>query len=253
VAEYEGVDALLAAITDEPLPEGAHDDAEFMAEHRSALADVALLREQLALIGDALADGAEAAGQAPARKAGKARKRGARKPRNRRPAAAPEKRRFDALAIALGTFAVAVVASMVVGMGWLIAHNGGAGSDDSGSAAQADSKAVSALGSPAYIACSRLIAEGTVAEVQRLPGEERDRITLDVDRSYKPAKAQEQVTFVMDEAAEPRLHQGQHVLVAFRQHVAMPDRWVTGEKEIAREREGILRALPRARGLPCEQ
>lgn len=61
MAEYEGVDALLAAITDEALPEGAGDDPEFMAEHRSAVADVALLREQLAVIGDALADRAEEA------------------------------------------------------------------------------------------------------------------------------------------------------------------------------------------------
>jgi hypothetical protein len=37
VAEYEGVDALLAAITDEAPPEGAGDDPEFMAEHRSAV------------------------------------------------------------------------------------------------------------------------------------------------------------------------------------------------------------------------
>ena len=55
MAEYEGMDALMAAITDEPLPEGARDDAEFLAEHRSALADIALLREQLRLMGDTLA------------------------------------------------------------------------------------------------------------------------------------------------------------------------------------------------------
>ncbi|MEU3788920.1 hypothetical protein AB0F07_03850 [Streptomyces fructofermentans] len=55
MAEYEGIDALLAALTDEPLPEGAGDDAEFAAEHRAAVADVALLREQLKLMGDTLA------------------------------------------------------------------------------------------------------------------------------------------------------------------------------------------------------
>lgn len=90
MAEYEGVDALLAAITDEPLPEGAHEDAEFMAEHRSAAADLALLRKQLALIGDTLAEGAETTEAAPSRKGRRTRKsRGTRKPRNRRPAAAP--------------------------------------------------------------------------------------------------------------------------------------------------------------------
>ncbi|MCZ0999044.1 hypothetical protein O1M63_14470 [Streptomyces mirabilis] len=67
MAEYEGVDALLAAITDEALPEGAGDDPEFLAEHRSAVADVALLREQLAVIGDALADRAQEAKPVPVR------------------------------------------------------------------------------------------------------------------------------------------------------------------------------------------
>ena len=56
--EYEGdarTAALLAAITDEPLPQEALDDPEFMAEHRSAVADVAALREQLLIMGDSLA------------------------------------------------------------------------------------------------------------------------------------------------------------------------------------------------------
>lgn len=53
-AEYDGVDALMAAITDEPLPRGADTDAGFMAEHRAAKAEVALLREQLGIIGEAL-------------------------------------------------------------------------------------------------------------------------------------------------------------------------------------------------------
>lgn len=56
MAEYEGMDALMAAITDEPVPEEAHDDAEFMAEHRAAVADVALLRAQLTALGDAWAE-----------------------------------------------------------------------------------------------------------------------------------------------------------------------------------------------------
>lgn len=64
-----GVDALLAAITGEPLTDEARADAAFMAEHRSAAADVALLREQLGIIGHALAEPmppAPAPGHAPA-------------------------------------------------------------------------------------------------------------------------------------------------------------------------------------------
>lgn len=47
-----GDDALMAAITGEPLPPDAGADAR--GEYRSATADVALLREQLNLIGGAL-------------------------------------------------------------------------------------------------------------------------------------------------------------------------------------------------------
>lgn len=115
MAEYEGVDALLAAITDEALPEGAGDDPEFMAEHRSAVADVALLREQLADIGDALADRAEEARPAPVR---------APRKRTRRPEGAPRSRGRRPLALVVGTLVVATVAAMVVGMGWILAHNG---------------------------------------------------------------------------------------------------------------------------------
>lgn len=58
-AEHEdsaAADALWAAITGEPLPEGARDDPEAVAEHRSAVADLVVLREQLAAIGGALAE-----------------------------------------------------------------------------------------------------------------------------------------------------------------------------------------------------
>lgn len=54
--EHDGIDALMAAITDEPLSEEARGDAVFMAEHRSASADLTLLREQLGVIGHALAE-----------------------------------------------------------------------------------------------------------------------------------------------------------------------------------------------------
>ncbi|MEU9591230.1 hypothetical protein AB0D84_16105, partial [Streptomyces sp. NPDC048193] len=47
-----GPDALMAAITGEPLPPGS--DADVQEAHRSATADVALLREQLAFLGQAL-------------------------------------------------------------------------------------------------------------------------------------------------------------------------------------------------------
>ncbi|ANP55084.1 hypothetical protein J2Z21_003436 [Streptomyces griseochromogenes] len=53
-AEYGGMDALMAAITGEPLPEEAGEDTAFLAEHRSAEADVAVLRERLSWLAEAL-------------------------------------------------------------------------------------------------------------------------------------------------------------------------------------------------------
>ncbi|WP_330304605.1 MULTISPECIES: hypothetical protein [unclassified Streptomyces] len=258
MAEYEGVDALLAAITDEPLPEGAHEDAEFMAEHRSAAADLTLLREQLALIGDALADGAETTEAAPSRKGRRTGKsRGTRKPRNRCPAAAPKQRSRHpgALAVTVGTLVTAVVALMVVGMGWLIVQGGAGGASDSAKASGADAKdgAGASLSAPGYLACSRLVVEGTVAEIEPLPGADQDRITLDVTRSYKPAQGKAQVTFLFDEGVGPRPHKGQQVLVAIRHDAVVPDKWVTGKKDIAAERRWIVDALPQSRGLHCEE
>jgi hypothetical protein len=250
VAEYEGnpvADALMAAITDEPLTDQARSDAEFMARHRAAAADVALLREQLSVIGDALADAGKVSEPArPARKP--------RKARNRRPAGAPKKRSRHpgALAVTLGSLAAAVVASGIVGMGWLIAQGGGVGGSNDAASSKAGSGGGSSVEGPGYLACARLVVEGTVTEVEPVPGAEQDRITLHVDRSYKPAKGKDQVTFVMDTVIDPRPHKGQHALVGIRTGAAMPDRWVTAEKDIARDREWILKALPKAAGLACK-
>ncbi|MFD3932238.1 hypothetical protein [Streptomyces sp. NPDC058614] len=245
MAEYQGVDALLAAITDEPLPEGAQDDAEFMAEHRSAVADMALLRERLTAMGDALADRTEAPEPEP---------EPVPKPVPKPvPVRAPRKRTRRPLVLALGTLAATAVAAMVVGMGWLIMQAGSGVSsisDDSGSAEKA-AGGDSSMSAPGYLACSRLVVEGTVAQVEQVPGAAMDRITLDVSRYYKPDKGKDQITFVMDENVDPRLHKGDHVLVGIPLNSASPDIWTTGEKEIAQERTWILDALPDSRDLTC--
>ncbi|MGJ3559537.1 hypothetical protein ACR6C2_16035 [Streptomyces sp. INA 01156] len=49
----------MAALLDEPLPARARQDPEFTAARDAAAADIAVLREQLGLIGDALADAGE--------------------------------------------------------------------------------------------------------------------------------------------------------------------------------------------------
>ncbi|MET8028428.1 hypothetical protein [Streptomyces avermitilis] len=256
MAEYESdageraVDALMAAITDEPLPTGAETDGPLMAEHRAALADVAVLREQLGIIGAALAEpgGAERPAPAPAPAPVPApRERTGRPPgrpgrRSRRPAAR---------AVAFGTLVAAAVAGAVVGMGWLAASGGaGISADSKASGGKADDS--SSRSEPGYVACARLIVEGKVAEVEPVPGADQDRIDLAVDRYYKPAAGKDRITFVMDHDVDPRLHQGDHVLIGIPRDSVVPDIWTTGEKDIARERAWIRKALPESRNLTCE-
>ncbi|MGV9406947.1 hypothetical protein [Streptomyces sp. NPDC003667] len=52
--EHGGMDALMAAITGTPLPPRAQEDPALLAEHRSAEADVAVLREQLVRLAEVL-------------------------------------------------------------------------------------------------------------------------------------------------------------------------------------------------------
>jgi hypothetical protein len=231
----DGTDALMAALTGERPPDDA--DAAFLAEHRRAEADVALLREQLGLIGDALA-AAPRPGRRPA---------AVRVPRDRRPV-----RRF-----AFAGLAVAAVTGVLSGMVWLLGQAGGGMSADSSSASgakAADSAAPrSPFSSPGYLACAGLVAEGEVTRVDQVPGNaEQERITLRVTRSYKPEKGQRELRLLVDEEAVRKdLQRGDRVLVAVPRQAATPDYVLVGEKDIARERPGLLRALPESAGLTC--
>ena len=233
-AEYDGVDALMAAITDEPLPRGAEADTEFMAEHRVATAEVALLREQLGIIGQALS-----APPAP-------------EPVTRH---RPARRRRPALRVlAYGTLATAVIAGMVTGLAWLGAHNGVSGGAESSSADQGAKtgsgstqdkapEASGALSDPAlYVACSRLIVEGTVTGVR--PGSDpRKRITLAVTRSYRPAHGPADVTVVLAAGAQPAPRQGQHVLVGVPKGSDTATLWAVGDDAVATDSAAIVEAL----------
>ncbi|WP_333773532.1 hypothetical protein [Streptomyces sp. IBSBF 3136] len=170
--EYAGMDALMAAITGDPLPEEARRDPAFRAEHRAAEADVSVLREQLALLAGALtgeepgerpapdagrtpaprqpADGdttapavdapaEETAGPAAPARPGR-RPRGATRPAApARPARPPRPGRPHgsrrALRIALGSLAGAAALGMVAGLGWLVAQPAGTAGDAKSSAA----------------------------------------------------------------------------------------------------------------------
>lgn len=112
----------------------------------------------------------------------------------------------------------------MTGLGWLVAQGGSGGSDDaSGKGVASDERADSsgsgtAFGSPHYLACARLVAEGTVTRAEPVPGTGRHRVTLDVTRTYKPEPGGrpeqdgEPVTFELDDGTA-RLAAGDRALI----------------------------------------
>ncbi|MEV7321644.1 hypothetical protein [Streptomyces sp. NPDC093970] len=219
--ESEGVDALYAVLTGERLTDAQRTDPGFMAEHRAAADDVALLRAQLATIGDALAEPRPVPRPEP------------RPGRWRRPGV-----RSLGLACALA----AAFASAVIGLGWLTAN----GVDDKGAGGSADSAAASVSGGkadagPGRPACARLVVEGTVTGVRRLPDAGLERVTLRVTRAYEPAGTTGEVDLVL--ALDARIRTGARLLVGVARGASVADLYAVGETGIARERAGIVRDL----------
>lgn len=241
-AENSGLDALMAAITDEPLTDEAREDPAFLAEHRSAEADVALLREQLALIGDALAEPPPEETPKPV-------------------AVRPSPARRRARTFGLVALAAVVAAGVLSGLSWLLTLAGNGMGDASGSDSAADSDAGSAkeapasavpFGSPRYLACARTVAEGEVTAVERLPETEEFRVTVHVTRYYLPKEGDDELIYVVSRYDVPRLSKGDHVLFGVRQGSTVPDHWVVGEKNVARERAWVAASLAESRKLGCE-
>ncbi|MGW9030021.1 hypothetical protein ACWGQ5_39175 [Streptomyces sp. NPDC055722] len=264
-AEYDGADALMAAITGEPLPDAARADAEFMAGHRAALADVAVLREQLGIIGDALA---APPGEASSPAAVRASRKDAAPDEAGRvtdrdiphvPRPVRRARRGRALRIAFGSLAAVAALAVVVGLGRLLSLSG-AQSDSKGSADVA-SKSAGAAGKTdgdgpvpsdpeREVACSRLVVEGTVAEVGPL-GDPRIRVVLTVTRYYRPDHGPARVTFLLDRGAEPQPRRGQHVLIRIPQGADGPTLWAVGGERVAANRAWITGALPGSLHTAC--
>lgn len=238
----EGYDALMAAITGEALPSDAGADAR--GAYRSATADVALLREQLNLLGDALGDAAP----------------------TERPAPVPVPRRRRPFRLALGVLAAACAGVVVTGLGWLVVQSGSGASEDaaSGSAAEgpavrpesptAGREAALVFGTPRYLACARLVAEGTVTAAEPVPGigAARHRITLRVTRAYAPgAGTGPTTTFVLDDGLA-RLAPGDRALVGAARGRPTADTVITGDRNIATARTRITASLPGSRTLTCD-
>ncbi|MFJ8195573.1 hypothetical protein [Streptomyces sp. NPDC096152] len=281
---HDGVDPLLAALADEPLPPGARADPAFMAAYRASRADLDLLRRHLHIVGDALAEPPEPPGSRPHR-AGEgwqegrpADRRQRTRPAGERPAGrpAPEagrrsrgRRGVRAFVLgAVGAVAVAAVGSGVLGPGWLAAPGGGNDKASSADRASGDEKASGDAGAkgdgeagagrgpgpsfaaPGYLACARLVVEGDVTGVRPVADTGRERVTLRVTRSYKPAKGRAEVTFPVDGPGVFR--RGEHVLVGIPGRAASPDLWAVGERDVARERAAVERTLPESASLPCD-
>ncbi|MEW2508993.1 hypothetical protein [Streptomyces sp. NPDC046870] len=272
--EYDGMDALMAAVTGDPLPEEARRDPAFLAAHRAAEADVAVLRDQLVRLAEALT-GETSTGEVsaaspdpvpappPARRTrGRARPSAPTRPaRPGRPGRPDGPRR--ALRIALGSLAGAAAFSLVLGFGWLVAQGGGPGGADDKSGASSAAKGnadatgqeAGAGGRPAYpereLACSRLVVEGTVARVERAGDVPGSRVTLTVTRSYRPAHGPAEVRFLLGAGARPAPRAGRHVLVRVGRGERYADLWAVGDRRVAAARAWITDALPGSRDLAC--
>ncbi|MFE0809039.1 hypothetical protein ACFW4M_27420 [Streptomyces sp. NPDC058794] len=252
-----GHDALMAAVSGERLPPEAGADAH--GEYRSAAADVALLREQLDVLGRALSEPApEPRTAAPA---------------PRTPVSHPRRRSFR---LAPGVLAAACAGVVVTGLGWLVVQTGGGTDDAAGKAASGVQRDDSApgqeaglvFGTPRYLACAHLVAEGTVTGAEPVPGAARHRITLRVTRSYAPGArtgstagtgpesgagprtGAESVAFLLDDATAA-LRPGDRVLVGVARDGAGADTVITGERDIATARARITASLPESRTLTC--
>ncbi|KOU67372.1 hypothetical protein ADK57_17270 [Streptomyces sp. MMG1533] len=234
------MDALMAAITEEPLSDAARADAAFMAEHRSAQADLALLREQLGLIGQALAEPPRAT----------------RAPEPVPPR--PSRIRRRTLNLAFGGLAVAAAAALFSGMAWLFAQAGDgtdAGASSDSAASKEDSDGGTLFGSPRYFACSRLVAEGRATAVEQLPRTEFVRVTVQVTRYYKPEKPgaddKKELTYLIDRNIVPGLREGDQVLFGIPNGERQPQSWLVGEKQIAQDRARFTVSAAESRGLTC--
>ncbi|CAL9445741.1 hypothetical protein [Streptomyces sp. enrichment culture] len=240
-----GPDPLMAVITGEPLPDEARADAAFLAAHRTAEADVALLREQLGLLGQALAGPDPRPAPRPA------------------PVPVPVRRRRP-FVLGVRVVGVACAVGMVSLLGWLVVRSeDGMGAADGGSSAAGQKSGGEALpdtgggqdvtghSAPGYVACARLIVEGDVTAVDPVPGTGHDSITLRVTRYLKPARGQSVISVVMPRDADPRLRVGDHTLIGVPARSAAPDIWSVGAEDVARTRAWITEALPKSRAITC--
>ncbi|MFE3634628.1 hypothetical protein [Streptomyces sp. NPDC059168] len=153
----------------------------------------------------------------------------------------------------LGSVAGVLALGLVAGLGWVAVRSGGAASTGSDSSADAKSEAngpARDVGGP-VLSCYRLLAEGTVARVDRRTHAPRIRVVLTVTRSYRPGHGPPEVAFLLGDAARPAPRQGQHVLAGVRQGRQEAALWAVGDSRVAAERARLTGTAPDSAPDPC--
>ncbi|MET8470708.1 hypothetical protein ABZY90_35675 [Streptomyces sp. NPDC006422] len=219
---------LMLAVTGERLP----DDDPAAA---GVAADVALLRDQVRGLGDALASRPEPEPE---------------------PRSVPVRRRRGPR-LAFGALVAACAVSLFGGLVWLgVSAPGG----DGDAASSADDKAVAEGGGKAapsraalHIACSKVLVEGRVTSITP-DGDGRVRVVLDVKRYYRPERSVHDhptLTVTLDAMAREDLAPGTYTLIRTPVRAGDREDWETGWG-VADARRDIAPALPESHGLRCE-
>ncbi|GAB1691675.1 hypothetical protein [Krasilnikovia sp. M28-CT-15] len=211
-------DALMYAISGEPVPAARAREPEFAREHARAEATVTALRRGLTQLGDDLA---ETPSPSPA---------------VARPRVPDAGRRWWArpMPVAAG---VLVVAALAVGVGVLRASP--PDSDDAGTASRS---------LPGVVACADTIAIGTVTRVHQQDG--RWQVTLGVQRYLKPERGPQTLTVTAANAgpAPDGWQTGQRTLVVVHEPKAGVVDGFTGA-DIDQEWAWMSRVLPGSRSI----
>ncbi|MEV4877081.1 hypothetical protein [Streptomyces cyaneofuscatus] len=207
-------DELMVVLMAGPAPEG---DAE-AARHRAVEQDVAVLREQLGLLGDLLA--AETPGAAPPSVVVTPRR--------------PRWQRRGLLALAASAAVLAGAAG--IGLAWM--------------AAQPEDDGMAKLTEAGIVSCARVVAEGRVTAVE--PAGARLRVVLTADRFLKPdAPGADKVEFSIPKNEAAGFPLGASMLVSISRFEGEPVMGFTGA-ERQEAWEWMSAALPESRSTPCD-
>ncbi|MGW1281804.1 hypothetical protein ACWD4V_33240 [Streptomyces tsukubensis] len=247
--ETAGSDPLMAVLMGEPAREGD-------AAAESAERDMALLGEQLKLIGDTLARDA-----GPPREAGPEQpgETGPEQPGPERvpvvPAGRPHRRRRPLFVLAASVAALASLVGAFTLVQYYVAHPSSLSASDSAKsvprAGDSEGEGSMRLGPGELVACSALIVEGTVARAERGPAAWLT-VTLDIDTHLKPQRGPDRERFRLPVEAAGEITVGARMLVLVSRfdRDGEPSHYYVGDK-IPAGRDWVDQGLEAAQGLDC--